>query len=197
MENSKQRENLRALVESALLVALGFVLSYFTLFRLPQGGSVTPFSMLPIMMIGLRHGLKWGLAGGFIYAGLQMLQQFWPPPTGTVEGYIAVVMLDYVVAFTVLGLSGLFRGKQYGLLLAAPLCLILRFLSHFISGIIVWSIYAGELPVWLYSLTYNGTYMGLELVLTMVVGVVLCRTAPILFNLPNGKLAIETAESSD
>jgi len=197
MENSKSGKNLRALVESALLVALGFVLSYFTLFKLPQGGSVTPFSMMPIMMIGLRHGLKWGLAGGFIYAGLQMLQQFWPPPTGTVEGYIAVVMLDYIVAFSVLGLSGFFKGKNYGLVIAAPICLFLRFMSHFISGLVVWSVFAGELPVWLYSLTYNGSYMGLELVLTMVVGVVLCRTAPILFNLPNAKPAIDRTTSSE
>jgi len=185
VNNSKSRDRIRALVESSLLVALGFVLSYFTLFRLPQGGSVTPFSMLPIMMIGLRHGLKWGLAGGFVFSGLQMLQQFWPPPTGTVEGYIAVILLDYIFAFTVLGLSGLFKGRQYGLLYAAPLCLILRFLCHFTSGIIVWNIYAGELPVWLYSLTYNGSYMGLELVLTMIVGAVLCRTAPILFKSPD------------
>ena len=197
MENSKSRKELRALVESALLVALGFVLSYFTLFRMPQGGSVTPFSMLPILMIGLRHGPKWGLAGGFVYAGLQMLQQFWPPPTGTAAGYVAVVMLDYVAAFTVLGLSGFFKGKRYGLLFAAPLCIVLRFVSHFISGIIVWGIYAGELPVWLYSLTYNGSYMGIELVLTMVVGVVLCKTAPILFNLPNTPKASEATESSD
>ena len=182
---SNSRESLRALVESAILVALAFILSYFTLFKLPQGGSVTPFSMLPVMMIGLRHGLKWGLGGGFIYACLQMLQQFWPPPTGTVEGYIAVVMLDYILAFTVLGLAGLFKVKRYGLLFAAPICLTLRFLSHFISGIIVWNIYAGELPVWLYSLTYNGTYMGVELLLTMVIGFLLCTTAPILFNVPN------------
>jgi len=181
------RSHLTALVESALLVALAFILSYFTLFKLPQGGSVTPFSMLPVMMIGLRHGLKWGLGGGFVFACLQMLQQFWPPPTGTVEGYIAVVMLDYIIAFTALGLAGLFKGRQYGLLYAAPVCLTLRFLSHFLSGIIVWNIYAGELPVWLYSLTYNGSYMGTELVLTMAVGAVLCKTAPVLFKITPGE----------
>jgi len=136
-------------------------------------------------MIGLRHGLKWGLAGGFVFAGLQMLQEFWPPPTGTLEGYIAVIMLDYVIAFTVLGFSGFFKGNQYGLVIAAPICLGLRFISHFISGLVVWNVFAGELPVWLYSLTYNGSYMGLELVFTMTVGLVLCRTAPILFCQPN------------
>ena len=183
METVKSREKLRALVESALLIAVGFVLSYITLFKMPQGGSVTPLSMLPLLIIGLRHGLKWGLAGGFVYSGLQMIQEFWPPPTGTAAGYIAVIMLDYIAAFSVLGLSGLFKGRQYGLLYAAPLCLILRFLCHFFSGLIVWYQYAGELPVWLYSLSYNGSYIGIELVMTMLAGAVLCRTAPILFRL--------------
>ena len=178
------RENLRALIESSLLVALGFILSYITPFKLPWGGSVTPLSMLPVLMIGIRHGLKWGLAGGLLYSGLQMLQQFWPPPTGTVEGYIAVVMLDYVAAFTVLGLSGLFKGKKFGLMFAAPLCLTLRYLSHFISGMVVWGIYAEDMPVWLYSLTYNGSYMLPEIVLTTIVSTILCLSAPpILFNI--------------
>jgi len=181
MNIAQSRENIRALVETSLLVAMGFVLSYITIIKLPQGGAVTPLSMLPILMIGLRRGVKWGVGGGFIYACLQMLQEFWPPPTGTVVAYISVVLLDYLAAFTVLGLAGIFRGKRYGLLYAAPLCYTLRFLCHFISGIAVWSAYAGDLPVWLYSLTYNGAYMGIELVLTMLVGAVLCKTAPGLF----------------
>jgi len=183
MNNAKSRENLRALVESALLIAIGFVLSYITLIRMPQGGSVTPLSMLPILLIGIRHGIKWGLAGGFVYACLQMLQQFWPPPTGTVEGYIAVVMLDYILAFSVLGLSGIFKGKKYGLAIAAPICLALRFICHFISGIVVWGVFAEGMPVWLFSLVYNGSYMGVEIVITTVVAIFLCMTAPsILFN---------------
>jgi len=198
VNNSKKRENLRALVESSLLVAIGFALSYVTPFRLPWGGSVTPLSMLPILMIGIRHGLKWGLLGGVVYACLQMMQQFWPPPTGTVEGYIAVIMLDYIVAFTALGLSGLFRGKKLGLLFAAPLCLTLRFLSHFISGIVVWGIYAEDMPVWLYSLTYNGSYMVPEIILTTVVSAILCLTAPpILFNLVIRPKMVGSSEISD
>ena len=184
MNISKSKKNLRALLESALLVAVGFVLSYITLIKLPQGGSVTPLSMLPVLMIGLRHGLKWGLCGGVIYACLQMLQQFWPPPSGTAIAYISVVMLDYIFAFSVLGLSGIFRGTRYGMIFAVPLCLCLRFLCHFISGIVIWSTYAPPgAPVWLYSLTYNGSYMGLEFAFTMITGAVLCKTAPILFKL--------------
>ena len=192
MSISKSRENLRALVESALLVAIGFVLSYITLFKLPQGGSVTPLSMLPLLMIGLRHGLKWGLGGGLIYAFLQMLQQFWPPPSGTAAAYIAVVVLDFILAFSLLGLSGIFKGRRYGMIYAVPLCLGLRFLCHFVSGIVIWDTYAPDgAPVWIYSLTYNGSYMGLEIIFTTIAGVVLCKTAPILFKLKANQLTTD------
>ena len=194
MNKQVSRDNLRALVETSMLVAIGFILSFVSNFiglKMPQGGSFTLLSMLPILTIGLRHGIKWGLGGGFVYACLQMLIQFWPPPTGTVFGYVSVVLLDYIIAFTVLGLSGFFRGKKYGLLYAAPLCLSLRFLCHFASGIVVWNMYAGELPVWLYSLLYNGSYMGFELVSTMLVGAVLCKTAPFLFEI-NGTGSSDT-----
>ena len=181
MTNDKNRENLRALIESALLVAIGFVLSYITLFRLPQGGSVTPLSMLPILMVGLRHGIKWGLCGGLIYACLQMLQGLWAPPSGTAAAWIAMLFLDYILAFTVLGLSGLFMGNKNGIMYAIPLCLGLRFLSHFISGVIIWGNYL-DAGSWLFSLTYNASFMGPELVFTMIIGTVLCKTAPMLFN---------------
>jgi len=175
MINLKKSGNVRALVEASLLVAVGFVLSYITLPKLQSGGSVTALSMLPILLIGLRHGLKWGLGGGFVYACLQMLQQFYPPPSGTLEAYIAVVFLDYLIAFSVLGLSGLFAKKRYGLLFAAPLCLTLRFLSHFLSGIVIWSVYAGDQSAWIYSLVYNGSYMGIELVATTAAAFVLSK----------------------
>ena len=181
----QSHNNIRALVESSLLVAIGFALSFISHLiglRMPQGGSFTLLSMLPILIIGLRHGLKWGCGGGFVYACLQMLQDFWPPPTGTVFGYICVIMLDYILAFTVLGLSCLFRGRRYGLLFATPICCFLRFLCHFASGIVIWNIYSGELPVWLYSLTYNGSYMGFELITTMAAGAILCKTIPFIFD---------------
>ena len=143
---------------------------------------MTPLSMLPLLLIGLRHGVKWGLAGGLIYAFLQMIQQFYPPPSGTVVAYASVVVLDYILAFSVLGLAGLFRGRRYGMLIAAPLCFSLRFLCHFVSGIVIWGpFFSDGQHVWLYSLFYNGSYMGLELVFTTAVSIVLCKTAPMLF----------------
>jgi len=182
MNSTKSRENLRALVESALLVAVGFVLSYITPIKLGNGGSVTALSMLPLLMIGLRHGLKWGFCGGLVYACLQMLQQFWPPPSGTLVAYISVVLLDYVLAFSLLGLAGLFKGRRYGIVFAVPVCLFIRFLCHFLSGIVIWGTYApAGTPVWLYSFLYNGSYMGPELAFTMIAGAILCKSAPVLF----------------
>jgi len=199
VNNSKSGRNLRALVESALLIAVGFVLSYVS-FSIPwvQGGSVTPLSMLPIMIIGIRHGLKWGLCSALVYSGLQMLQSFaasvaWLP-SPSFSTLTSLVLLDYVIAFSVLGLSGLFKNKKNGLLYAIPLCITLRFLCHFISGLVIWNVFAeaGQ-PVWLYSLIYNGSYMGPELVLTMVVGAVLCSTAPFLLTVE--PISTTTSES--
>ena len=184
---NKRRENVRALVEAAILVALAYILSLITLFRMPQGGSVTPLSMLPILIIGIRHGLKWGLMGGLVFACLEMITAFWAPPIPTVSAYIAVVMLDYILAFTVLGLAGLFKGKRYGLLIAAPICIFLRFLFHFISGIVVWGVFAEDMPIWLFSLVYNGTYMGVELIMVTVVSAILCTVAPIIVMPPTEK----------
>lgn len=179
----KSRENLRALTEAALLITIGFVLSWFRLLPdiWPYGGSVTPLSMLPLLMIGLRRGLKWGLGSGVVYACLQMLQGISFPPAATAAPYISVILLDYIVAFTVLGLSGLFKGRKNGLLYAIPLCLFLRFLCHFTTGIFIWDIYAEGMPPWLYSLSYNGPYMAAELVFTMITGAILCKTTPMLF----------------
>jgi len=179
--------NLRSLVETAILVAVGCVLSLFVIYQAPHGGEVTPLAMLPILLIGLRNGLKWGLLGGFLYALLQMMVRFFAPPVPTAIAVASVVMLDYILAFTVLGLSGLFKGKKYGILYAAPLCLFLRFLCHFFSGIFVWS----EAPfaqafsdgaIWLFSLLYNGSYMGIELILTTVFGFALCKAAPVVMS---------------
>ncbi len=167
------RTRIIGLVESALFIALAFVLSGIVLFPMPQGGAVTPLSMLPILLIGLRRGPYFGFASALVYSGLQMLQGFYAPPTRTFFWFLLVVLLDYVLAFGVLGLSSLFRRVPNQLLVAIPLCLGLRFLCHFLSGIVIWGESAGDLPVWLYSLVYNGSYMGVELLVTFAVGLLI------------------------
>ena len=175
----KMRQGIRALAESAILIALAFILSYIRIYEFPQGGSVTLASMLPILIIGIRWGAKWGLGAGLVYAALQMIQGFYPPPVPTAVNYILVIMLDYLIAFTVLGLSAIFRKMKFGIIISIPVCLFLRFLCHFISGIIIWSVYApdGTLPA-IYSLIYNGTFIGTEIILSTAITVILYRILP-------------------
>lgn len=180
MENKTVRRTqyyVKTLAECAMLLALAFVLSYIKIFEAPFGGSITLFSMLPIVIVSLRHGIGWGLGTAFCYSWLQVLQ-------GQVFGWgltpgmlVASICLDYIVAFTVLGLAGLFRKKGVvGAFCGTALVCVLRFLTHFIAGFVLWANieqfvafgkeWVGK-PV-LYSLVYNGAFMLPELVITLV-----------------------------
>lgn len=161
----------RMLVESAIFVALGFMLSYIQLFQLPMGGSVTLVSMLPILLVGLRHGPAWGFSAGLVFSLLQFIQK--PYILTPVQ-----VLLDYFLAFSALGLSGFFKGKKYGFQLSAVIGIGARFLCSFISGVVFYGIYAadyGFASAYLYSLVYNGSYLSVELVLTLIIGTMLIK----------------------
>ena len=157
------------LVESALLIAMGVVLSLIKIIDLPYGGSVTIASMFPVMLIAYRHGLGFGLVSATVFGGIQQLLGLktlsW---VSTWQSVLAVILLDYIVAFAVIGLGGLFRGRfgkrtdgqVYELLAGALLVCLLRYICHVISGATVW---AGlSIPTRgaiAYSLAYNATYM--------------------------------------
>ena len=100
---SKTYSKTRILVECALMIAIGTVLSNIKFFTLPNGGSVTLLSMLPFVLVSFRHGVKWGLFTGFVNGCLQMLLGFWAPPTPTFLYFLGEVLLDYLVAFMALG----------------------------------------------------------------------------------------------
>ncbi|MCI8624174.1 MAG: energy-coupled thiamine transporter ThiT [Provencibacterium sp.] len=171
----------RILSECALMVALSAVLQVIPFFSLPNGGSITLASMAPIVLAALRRGPKWGLLTAFACSLLQMLLGgVSSPPTETFGWFVLVVLLDYVFAFTCLGLAPLFArpfgkgSKVTGPLVGTVAVCLIRFLCHFFSGILIWRVYAPEgQPVWLYSLTYNGSYMLVETILTSVVTVLL------------------------
>lgn len=158
---SESRARLLRLVETAMMIAAAVALSYVKIFEMPQGGSVTLGSMVPILLISLRYGAGWGVATGAIAGFIQYL----------LGGYFAhpvQFLLDYPVAFGALGLAGLARGRS--LMLAAwvgPLALVGRFLSHVVAGAIFFAEYApeGQSP-WVYSTIYNGAYMLPELVIS-------------------------------
>lgn len=168
---------------SALLIALATVLMWVSkLIPAPwlQGGSVTLASMVPIIAAGILFGTKWGLCCSLAYAVLQMIFGFYPPPTQTFLYFFLVIVLDYVLAFGALGLSGLFyriSGKRsFSAPLSAFLVTLLRYICHIISGILIWGVYAEKgQTVLAYSLIYNGTYMIPEIVISTAVTAIIFR----------------------
>ena len=103
---SKTYSKTRTLVECALMIALGTVLANIKIFEMPNGGSITLLSMLPFILVSYRHGTKWGLFTGFVNSLLQMLLGFYAPPAPGLLPLVGMILLDYVLAFTLLGLAG-------------------------------------------------------------------------------------------
>lgn len=179
----------RTMVECAILISLSVVLSLVKVWQMPLGGSITLVSMLPVCVTSLRHGLKWGFLSAFAYAYFQLI--FGVVSDGllgwglTPAMLIGCILLDYIFAFTVLGCAGIFRKKgPVGAYMGIALALILRFVSHFISGYVIftnleqWTLFGNvfEGAPALYSICYNGFFMLPELVITMVVFGILYAT---------------------
>ena len=177
-------KSIKKLTASALMAALATILMLVSkLIPAPwlQGGSVTLASMVPIIAVGILFGTKWGLCSSLCYALIQIMFGFYPPPTQTLLYFILVVLLDYILAFGVLGLSGvffaLFRKKFFAIPLSAFIVTALRYLCHIISGILIWGIYAEEgQSVLAYSLIYNGTYMVPEIIISTIVTTLIFKT---------------------
>lgn len=150
-------KNTKKLAMTAMLVALAAVLAAISMvipLQLPFGGSVTLASMLPIVLIGYMFGMKWGFAGAFVFAVVQMLLGW-----GTVSAFfmpgdeqmiwwkaIIVVLVDYILAYTALGFAGVFRDvtkkPAVALCLGSVVALTLRYVCHIVSGAIFFGAWA-------------------------------------------------------
>ncbi|MBQ8576745.1 MAG: energy-coupled thiamine transporter ThiT [Clostridia bacterium] len=178
----KKRTNLRALIECAIMVALSTVLSLIKVYELPLGGSVTLLSMLPVCVLSIRLGLKWGIAGGFVYAVLQMLLDIAKVVTWglTPVSLIGCILFDYLIAFTCVGIAGFFRDRgRTGMVAGVVLALFLRFCSHLVSGTLIFDIWVPEewSNPFLYSIVYNGSFMLPEMILTVAAVLLLTKTS--------------------
>ncbi len=198
--NSKTKK----MVTTGVLIALGTILSMIKVFELPYGGSITLFGMVPVLILGYKYGVKWGAVSGLIYSVLQAVlgatasQAFagmYDPENAakSVLNIVLMALLDYLVAFTVLGLSGMFKGKiknDVGAITAGSVvAVLLRLVAHLLSGWILWGSYAewfftdvmnnsfgqsilhnlsGQSLAFVYSLVYNSSYMIPELAVTVV-----------------------------
>lgn len=187
-----KRTDTKAMVESALLIALGIVLAQIKIFQMPYGGSVTLVSSLPFILISYRHGLKWGLTAGIANGCLQMLTGWYAPPAGTLVAIIACVLLDYLLAFACLGTACIFekpfKNKKLGVGVSTAAVIALRFVCSFLSGALLWGSYqsyyewADGLSVWAYSFIYNGSYMLPEMIITAIVASIMVSVYPKLFD---------------
>jgi thiamine transporter len=165
-----RRGYLQALVETAVMVGLAMVLDQITLFRMPQGGSVTAGSMIPILLIALRHGTRWGVAAGVVFGMTDLF-------LGGLKDVVhpMQLLLDFPVAFGMLGLAGLaHRSNPFVGGALSGLALVGRFLAHVVSGVIFFGQYAPEgQNAWVYSAVYNGSYMLPEMLISGAILLVL------------------------
>ncbi|MBQ4600212.1 MAG: energy-coupled thiamine transporter ThiT [Oscillospiraceae bacterium] len=207
----------KRITESAMLLAVAIVLELVSKMFIPEmpfGGQITLVSMLPVVLISYRHGVRWGLVAGLTYALLEMALGAKTVAAAFQPGYFgdgtmlvnALIMcvLDYIVAFTVLGLGGIFRnrGSNPGLSLmgGSLVALSARYLAHIASGYILFSGWAewfftqDGFPAWgaelvaslspealglTYSVVYNGMYMIPEMILTAIAALLLAKVPKI------------------
>ena len=199
----------RRLTESALLIALGTVLAlltnYIPFLNLPYGGSVTIFSMVPLIILSYRYGIGWGFFSGVVFGVLQMALGLTTGVFSGAEFYVVVfsILLDYLLASGVIGLAGMFKNRIknpfVSVGLGSLIVCVLRYIAHLVSGALLFGSYAewyftesgfpadagasilgsfsGTALSWVYSVIYNAMYMVPETVIT-VVGAVLIMAVP-------------------
>jgi thiamine transporter len=150
----------RILAETIIFVALATALSFVVVYVMPQGGSITAGSMVPLIWLSLRRGPKVGIAAGILYGAIQFV--ILPYAVDPVQ-----VLLDYPLAFGVLGLAGFFKKLP---LVGATVAIAGRFIMHFVSGVVYWApLYAPNLNPYIYSSVYNASYLLPELIVTGII----------------------------
>lgn len=208
----------KRLTESAMLIALAVVLEVVgrtVIPPMPFGGQLTIVSMLPIVLVSYRHGVRWGLVTGLCYSLVQMALGADTVTAAFQPGYFgdgamigrAVVMclMDYILAYTALGLGGLFRDRirkpGVSLMCGSLVALGGRYLCHILSGYILFSGWAewfftqDGFPAWganlvesltpgvlgwVYSIVYNGLYMVPEMILTAIAALLVAKIPQIV-----------------
>ena len=189
------------LVLAGVMIAMGTALGFVKPFELPYGGAITLCSMLPVMFFSYRCGLKWGLSAGLVFSVLQLLFGLDALKGISAMMVVGSIFRDYILAFTVLGLAGMFRGKikndAAAFTLGSFVSMMLRYFCSFLSGWVLWASFnetadmqgfiasffpalgnlSGTALAVVYSLVYNGSYMIPEIILTCVVGFLLVQFA--------------------
>ncbi len=175
-ESAKNGSFVERIAVTAIMLAAATLLSFVKLADLPAGGSVTLASLLPILILAYRYGTPWGLLSGLIHGAVQFA--LGAGVLSYVTGWqsvVAVILLDYVVAFAVVGLAGLARrmtkSQPAAFLIGAFIGCAARYVCHVISGATVWAgLSIPDEAALTYSFIYNATYMLPEMLILMLVG---------------------------
>lgn len=167
-----KQKNMLALCEGAIAIALAIILNYIKVFTLPHGGSIE-LSMLPILIYCNKWGLLKGLITSFTFAIISMIL------VGAFAWGFWAIILDYIVAYTILGISGAFNKLHYGIYIGTIVAVCLRYFAHFVSGVTIFRIYAPTevfnitvLNPYLYSALYN-SYVLLEMLICLMIMILL------------------------
>lgn len=171
MQNNQTKSSwtTKMLVEGAIAIALSFILARFTLFKMPQGGEITPGQMIPLIIFSLRYGAKKGFLIGAVYGILDMM----------FGGYVIhpiQAILDYPLPYGLIGLSGLFsdefkRTRSFAPVLKGTfIAIIARYITHVLSGVVFFSSFAPEgQNALVYSIIYNASYLAVEYAIALVI----------------------------
>ncbi|GCL67475.1 energy-coupled thiamine transporter ThiT [Veillonella tobetsuensis] len=160
MDQSKTR----MIAEAGVAIAIAQVLSFITLFHMPQGGSIKAASLVPLMIFAYRWGGTRGIWAGVVYGVLHFLLGF----KSSIH-YLSII-LDYLVAYGAIGVCGYFKDNITGLVSGSIVAIALRWFTSVTSGAVVFASYApqGQNP-WIYSMIYNASYMIPDGILNIIV----------------------------
>ena len=162
MTSTQSRFSPRLIAEMGIAIALASVLHLLKLWEMPQGGSVTLGTMVPLFIVALRRGPRVGILTGALYG----IFEGWILSGGKNFFHPVQVILDYPLAFGLLGIAGFFpKVPAFGVTVGA----LARYAAHVLSGVVFFAQYAPKgQPVWLYSLGYNATYLGPDFIVAIV-----------------------------
>lgn len=154
----------RMIAEAGVAIAIAQVLSFITLFHMPQGGSIKAASLVPLMIFAYRWGGTRGIWAGVVYGVLHFLLGF----KSSIH-YLSII-LDYLVAYGAIGVCGYFKDNITGLVSGSIVAIVLRWFASVTSGAVVFASYApqGQNP-WIYSMIYNASYMVPDGILSIIV----------------------------
>ncbi|MGL5869984.1 energy-coupled thiamine transporter ThiT [Clostridium chrysemydis] len=163
-ELKNKRLKTRELVIIGVMSAASFILHTIQFIKYPQGGGITLLSMLPILLLSIIYGARVGMTSGLIVGILELL----------IGGFVVhpvQILLDYILSNMFLGLSGIFGSdKKYKYILGSGLAMFLSLVTCIISGVVFFGNFAPKgMNVLLYSIIYNGSSMGVESVITLIV----------------------------